>query len=179
MYGMIHRAARQMVLDQLGESGWAEVLSKTGLEDDAFISARVYDDATTLNLLSAISVRMNQQVPDLLRQFGRYWVNFAGASHYGPFLQMAGDDLVTVLGNLDRMHASIRVSLPEAVLPEFEFLSSDGSEITILYRSRREGLDTFVEGLLSGLMDRFNTLGVVEQAGTTDRGRLFRIRLSA
>jgi guanylate cyclase soluble subunit beta len=76
-------------------------------------------------------------------------------------MRMAGSDLLEFVGNLDRMHSSIQVTLTNAKLPTFELVSADTSEIRLIYRSKRVGLDPFVKGLMQGLMRHFNTTGHV------------------
>ena len=91
-------------------------------------------------------------------------------------MAMAGDDLVTFLGNLDRMHASVKASMPGAVLPTFYLMTSDVSHLTVSYRSPRSGLEPFVRGLLEGLLDHFHVSGVVEELGPSQNGVDFLIR---
>ncbi len=176
MYGMIHRAARQMMLENAGDAAWLRVSTRTRLEDDAFISAQVYSDEATFALIGAIADELNTPLPDLLVEFGRYWVSFAVKSPFSQIMMLAGDDLVTFLGNLDRMHASVKASMPGAVLPAFYLMSSDASRLTVSYRSPRSGLEPFVRGLLEGLLNHFGVEGVVDELGPSQNGVDFQIR---
>jgi Haem-NO-binding len=62
MYGMVHRAARQMIIENHGEASWAQILSSSGLGDESFISANVYSDDVTMILLGEISNFSNKPV---------------------------------------------------------------------------------------------------------------------
>ena len=63
-------------------------------------------------------------VEDALRVFGRYWVRFAELSSFGPIMDFTGQDLVTFINNLDRMHRSVVLAMPDARVPSFELLVS-------------------------------------------------------
>lgn len=152
MYGMIHRAARDMVLEQHGPVVWAEVMAAAGLEDAHFISASTYTDTITHALLAAVADALDLSVPALLTRFGRYWISHVLNGPYAAVLRLAGDDLCAILANLDRMHDAIRVAMPAAETPSFRVLRREDSEIRLAYRSSRSGMEPFVAGLLQGLM---------------------------
>lgn len=166
MYGMIHKAARELAVREIGEEAWARVLNRCGLDSEHFISGQHYTDDVTFLLIEEIASELDLAVPDLLREFGRYWIHFAEQSAYAPVLDMCGDDLATFLVNLDRMHSSIRATLPEAVTPSFAVTCSNDDRIDVAYRSSRTGLEAFVSGLLEGLLRRFEEQGAVSWART-------------
>ena len=74
---------------------------------------------------------------------------------------MAGNDLVSLLSNLDRMHVGIAAQMPGASMPSFEVLDASDTQIKIRYRSERDGLEAFVVGLLQGLLNQFNDFGEI------------------
>lgn len=162
MYGMIHKAARDFVVGRKGEQIWNDVLSKSGLNDEHFISGQHYGDDLTVGLLGQIATSLDIELSDLLYEFGRHWISFTGASSYSAVMDMAGDDLVTFLDNLDAMHRSIKATMPEAVMPTFAVIRHSAAEIELLYRSERTGLEDFVRGLLAGLLERFTEYGDID-----------------
>ncbi|MFD1192020.1 heme NO-binding domain-containing protein [Phenylobacterium conjunctum] len=163
MYGMIHRAAREMVLEQHGAGAWSEVVRLADLHEAHFISASTYSDDLTQSLLAAVASVLQEPEPSLLATFGRYWIKYVLKGPYGDILRLAGDDLATILTNLDRLHDAIRVAMPAADTPSFEVLRRQSSEIRLAYRSNRAGLEPFVIGLLQGLMEE---CGLVPQLVT-------------
>lgn len=162
MYGMAHRALRQMMLDRLGPSVWAKVERETGTGPADLISLCVYDDSKTIALISASAAHLGMEVDEALRVFGRYWVRFAELSSFGPIMDFTGQDLVTFINNLDRMHRSVVLAMPDARVPSFTLIDETRERLLVRYRSDRTGLETFVIGLLEGLMDRLNETGTVE-----------------
>lgn len=155
MYGMIHQAARDLAVDHLGEDEWQRLLTREGLSGRHFIGVEYYSDADTMRLVGVISDQLGCGMTETLYQLGRYWIDFAGASAYGRVLKMAGGDLETFISNLDRMHASIKSNMPLAALPGFEVVESSPAAIHVLYRSQRQGLEPFVQGILSAVSERF------------------------
>jgi len=178
MYGMIHQALRDMALQHMDEADWQTMLQQGGLAKPVFIGMEYYPDETTMSLIHLIGARLDLPLDDALQKFGQVWIDFAGASAYGRILQMAGDDFVSFLENLDRMHASIRSNMPLAEMPSFELLSAGSEELRVKYRSRRQGLAPFVHGILIAVAARFNetvTISYTPENG----GAMFFIKRSA
>lgn len=161
MYGMIHQAAREMVHVVADADTWTAILEKSGLQETHFISAQTYSDDDTFALIGAIQEVTGLPLDDLLSAFGKYWIEFAGKTSYRSVMDMAGNDLESLLENLDRMHTSIKSTMPDADMPSFLVADEDGDTLTVEYRSSRKGLEPFVKGLLLGLMDRFGETGEV------------------
>ena len=121
MYGMVNRALEEMVLDRFGEDVWQEIKSRSGVQISAFQSLGVYDDSVTFGLVEAASAVLEQPAPELLRTFGRYWIDFALRSSYGALLRQSGSDLHELLPMLDQMHTRIGLSFPESHHPPSRF----------------------------------------------------------
>jgi hypothetical protein len=155
MYGMIHQAARDFAVARLGQREWDALLERGGLSERHFIGMEYYPDEETLSLVRLISERLGCGMTETLDALGRCWIAFAGASAYGRALGLAGEELEVFLANLDRMHASIKSSMPRAKMPGFEVVASTPDEIRVLYTSERRGLEPFVRGILAGLAERF------------------------
>lgn len=161
MYGMIHKAARELTIQTHGDEVWGQVLHKCQLDDAHFISGQYYCDEMTFKLIGELASQAGLPVPNLLDAFGQFWIKFVSRSVYGSVIDMTGNNLVSFITNLDRMHDSIRATMPEANLPSFKVAESSDSEIRVLYKSSRDGLESFVKGLLRGLMDKFETSGTI------------------
>lgn len=177
MYGMIHQALRDMALQHMDEADWQAMLQQGGLAKPMFIGMEYYPDTTTMSLIHLIAARLDLPLDEVLEQFGQVWIDFAGASAYGRILQMAGDDFVSFLENLDRMHASIRSNMPLAEMPSFELISVASNELNVKYRSRREGLAPFVQGILVAVAARFNETVRISYTPETG-GAMFLIKRS-
>ena len=96
---------------------------------------------------------------------------------YGSIINFTGSDLVTLLRNLDRMHHTVRITLPAAIVPSFVVIEETAEAICVEYRSEREGLEPMVEGLLEGLIDRFGLKADVMPVNPGVRPARFMINL--
>lgn len=152
---MIHQAARDMAIDRLGQAGWDGLVASNGFSSRDFIGLDTYSDAQTMALIDMIAERLEISRDAALFDFGRRWMDFASASFFGRTLRMAGSDLETFLGNLDRMHAGLKSNLPTARMPSFQVLTADCRYIEVLYVSERDGLVPFTHGLLTAVAERF------------------------
>ena len=175
MYGMIHKALRELAIDKAGEDAWREIAIECKLDSEHFISGQHYSDNVTNALIRAVAAKTGADVDTLLKDFGRHWIEFAENSSFSAVLDMAGDDLVTFLDNLDRMHVSIKTTMPEAVMPSFHVDKAGGDEVVMTYTSPRQGLTPFVTGLLEGVLARFGEQGEISSSPVKD-GAVFRIK---
>ena len=177
MYGMIHRAARQMVLNGGDPAVWPHILERAGLEESDFISGQSYPDEVTFTLIGAVAAQLDLSLEETLIRFGRYWVRFADESAFSHLMKMAGQTLTEFCENLDRLHANIDLSLPGVDVPSFLVRSSDETSLRITYVSSRTGLEPFVTGLFEGLLAHFGQSGQVRCLGPHEGGIDFLITL--
>lgn len=176
MYGMIHQAAREMIHELHGPDVWNDILRKSGLGDEFFISAQHYSDEKTNDLIGTISQTTNKDIETVLEEFGGYWIKFSDTSSFAGIMRMAGDDLFSFISNLDRLHASIKTTMSKAQTPSFEVVGMTATKIDVVYRSDRTGLAPFVRGLFHGLLAHFGKTGTVTHRDIDD-GCLFTIEL--
>lgn len=177
MYGLIHRAMRDMVQERLGQAAWQAIELEQAIGPGELISMTVYDDALTMRLMGALSTAFDLPMTGMLHAFGRHWVDFVYKGAYGSIMHFTGSDLVTLLRNLDRMHHTVRITLPSALVPSFVVIEETPEAICVEYRSEREGLEPMVEGLLEGLIDRFGLNADVVPANPGQRPARFMIHL--
>ncbi len=175
MYGMIHRGIRQMVIDAAGQAEWDAIEQTAGIGPSELISATVYDDETTIRIVSVAAQRLNRSVADCLEDFGLYWVSFTESGPYGSIMDFTGRDLVSFIANLDRMHMAVVTAMPQARVPSFSVVEAGPEGLTVHYRSERDGLEPLVRGLLRGLLQRFDIAGEVTQMASHSNAVAFRI----
>ena len=179
MFGMIHRSARAMVLEQFGPAAWDQILASAELDDGDFVSAQSYPDEVTFRLITSAAATAGLTIEQTLQAFGHHWVKNSNTGVYANVMAILGGSLVDALTNLDRMHASIQIAMPGAQLPQFAVVSHDEQTIELSYYSRRAGLEQFVCGLLEGLMGRFHQQGSVGFSGMVGEARMFTVTLAA
>jgi guanylate cyclase soluble subunit beta len=170
MYGMIHCAVREMVVSQLGLDEWSSLEREAEITVADQISLKVYDDALTMRIMEAASVRLDLTLPECLAAFGKHWIGFASNGSFKSIMDFTGDDIVTFVGNLDQMHRAVVRTLPSARMPSFRIVERGLESFKVQYRSDRVGLERFVAGLLEGLLEHFELTGDVTLIGGDSEG---------
>lgn len=178
MYGMVNKAARQLIIDKFGADTWKRVVAKAGMDDSTFIAIQQYPDAVTYDLVAAASEVLELQPEAVLLTFGEYWITYAQSQGYGALLDSLGDDFFDALEQLDQLHVRLSLSFPEYRPPSFSCSERTPDQLLLHYVSEREGLAPFVVGLLQGLAGKLGTRVRVEQVESKGNGHdhdVFRI----
>lgn len=156
MYGLINKSLKDMIQMQFGEDKWQEVLTASGVPEDSFLSMHSYEDDITFSLARAASDVLGAPIDACLEMFGKHWVLETASKSYGMLLDAAGRDMIGFLRNMNSLHDRITSTFLDYVPPEFH-VYEDGAGFNIHYVSKRQGLNSFVVGLLQGLGTRFGT----------------------
>lgn len=176
MYGMIHRGIRSMMHAKLGEEAWFALEKKIGIGPTELLTGMVYDDTLTLEIISEAAARLNLTADECLFEFGRYWIDYASRGSLAAVMQLTGQDLASFISNLDRLHLSVGMAMPDARLPNFKLVLNEPGYLKVEYHSQRTGMEDFVSGLLYGLVERFGLVGDVSIADDTADKVVFEIR---
>lgn len=182
VYGLVNQGIRDMVLEAGGEPLWTEVRLKAGVEHEEFLSMQAYDDAVTMGLVGAASQVLDTPADELLKGFGRHWIDFTTKTGYGPLMDVSGETLPEFLSNLDRMHSRIKNSMPALDPPSFACERIDESTLEIGYYSSRTGLVPMVIGLIEGLANKFDQPAEIvhkQAKSSLDEPDLIEVRLLA
>ncbi len=170
MYGIVNKSIEELVKHHYGSEKWETILKRSGIETDFFISNQPYDDAITYKLAGAISEELGVTVGDVLFLFGEWWILHTTKEKYGNLLQAGGKSLSEFLINLPVFHNHIMMMYPKLTPPEFKVSDVQNKSIQVHYYSKREGLQPFVKGLLSGLSKLFETDTQIELMQSRDEG---------
>ncbi len=162
MYGIVNRAIEELVITNFGEEKWDAILERSGVEIDFFISNEPYNDDITFKLVVAVSEEMNITVSAVLQTFGEWWILKTGKEKYGGLMEAGGHSLREFLINLPIFHSRIMLIYPKLTPPEFKVSHIEDRSIHMHYFSKRDGLQEFVRGLLTGLGKMYNTPMEVE-----------------
>jgi len=170
MYGIVNKAIQDLVTEKFGQEKWEIILTKSGIEEDFFISNEPYDDDITFKLAVAVSEEMNLTVSQVLVAFGEWWVVKTTKEKYGGLMESGGKNLKEFLLNLPLFHNRVMLIYPRLTPPEFKVSNISENSINLHYFSKREGLQEFVRGLIQGLGIMFNTPVAIELLQTRDLG---------
>jgi hypothetical protein len=170
MYGIVNKAIEDLVKANFGEEKWDAVKERSGVDVDYFLSNEPYDDDITYKLAGAVGEEMNMPVTAVLQAFGEWWILKTGKEKYGGLMEAGGHSLREFLVNLPIFHNRVMLIYPKLTPPEFKVSDVEENSIHVHYHSKREGLQEFVRGLLTGLGKMYNTPAEVELIQSRDQG---------
>lgn len=157
MYGIVNKAIEDLIRENFGSEKWELIRSRSGVEQQFFISNEPYDDSVTYRLAAAASDEMGIPLSDILRNFGEWWVLRTSREKYGSLMESGGASLREFLINLPYFHNRIMLIYPKIMPPEFKVTDVGQNSLKLHYFSKREGLKDFVYGLLSGIGKLYHT----------------------
>lgn len=162
MYGIVNKAIEDLVTNNFGADKWELIREKSGVDVDIFLCNEAYDDDITYKLVVAASDVLNIPASGILNAFGEHWILKTGKEKYGGLMEAGGRSLREFLINLPLFHNRIMLMYPKLTPPEFKVSNIEESSIHVHYYSKREGLQEFVRGLLTGLGKMYNVAASVE-----------------
>lgn len=182
MYGLVNRAVEEHVTRCFGVEAWERIKTRAGIDVDMFLSDESYPDATTYDLIDAACVELQLDAHTVLVEFGKHWVLHTAVESYGEMLKMGGRTLPEFLRNLPNFHARVVLIYPDLKPPGFRCTDVTEDSLTLHYHSERPGLTAFVEGVLLGLAELYQTPVEIElgpHRGTGHDHDEFRVRWRA
>ena len=170
MYGIVNKAIQELITQNFGADKWEAVREESGVDVDYFLSNEPYDDDITYKLAGAASVVLGITTGQVLNAFGEWWILKTGKEKYGGLMEAGGNNLKEFLVNLPLFHNRIMLMYPKLTPPEFKVSHIELNSIYIHYYSKRDGLQEFVRGLLSGLGKMYNVIITIELIQSRDDG---------
>lgn len=175
MYGIVNKAIQDLITDKFGSEEWEAVKEKSGVDVDFFLSNEPYDDDITFKLAVAASDVLGISVGQVLNAFGEWWILKTGKEKYGGLMAAGGNNLKEFLVNLPLFHNRIMLMYPKLTPPEFKVSNTEANSIQVHYHSKREGLQEFVRGLLSGLALMYEVDANIELLQSRNEGNTHEI----
>ncbi len=157
MYGIVNKAIQDLLITNFGEEKWKYIREKSGIEEDFFISSQPYDDIITYKLVVATAEEMSLTTDEVLVAFGEWWVLKTTQEKYHGLMQSGGATLKEFLINLPLFHNRVMLIYPNLTPPEFKISDIKEKSLNLHYFSVRQGLQSFVKGLIQGLSILFKT----------------------
>ncbi len=154
MYGLVNRAVEDLLTQRFGAQAWERVRTAAGVDVGAFVAMSPYPDELTYALVAAASAELELPAEAVLGAFGEFWILYSAEQGYGELLAMMGDDLPSFVRDLDQMHDRLRMTFPLLRPPSLWVSDVDEGSLVVHYRSERDGLLPFVEGLMRGAARR-------------------------
>ncbi|MCP4271193.1 MAG: heme NO-binding protein [Gammaproteobacteria bacterium] len=156
MYGLATKVLQKGIIDRYGDDTWEIIHEKSGVKEPMFVQMTNYPDAMTFKIVEAACEVLNETPERVLFLFAEYWILLA-EKDYADLVSFAGKDLVEVLNGINDIHARASFIFPDMKPPSFECTDVSDESFRVHYKSVREGLAPFVEGLITGLGKRLST----------------------
>ena len=156
MKGMVFNLLEAFICEGWGDDKYEEILALCPLKTkEPFVGPGTYPDSDLMAIATKTAEILQLPAPQAIRAFGRY--SFPKlAEKFPQFLEGHADPLSFILSVEGIIHVEIRKLFPSAITPSFVYRQVDESRLLIEYRSDRK-LCAFMEGLIEGVSDYFNT----------------------
>lgn len=163
MNGIVNKAIVGLINEKYGKAVWSEILVKSSFPETTFSALKNYPDDITLSLASAASDYLGLSLAETLLDLGKYWVTQVAMERYSVMMKSGGASFSEFILNLPHFHSRVMLTFPDIVPPEF--IVNQVSEKTFLlhYYSTRRGLVDFLEGIILGLGDLFQSEILIER----------------
>ena len=175
MYGIVNKAIQDLITENFGADKWEAIKEKSDIDVDFFLSNEPYDDAITYSLAIAASDVLGITLGQVLNALGEWWILKTGKEKYAGLMEAGGNNLKEFLVNLPLFHNRIMLMYPKLTPPEFKVSHIEESSIHVHYHSKREGLQEFVRGLMTGLSKMYSVDSLVELIQSRDDGNTHEI----
>jgi hypothetical protein len=162
MYGMVNKAVEEFVCLHHGPEVWEKIKEAAGVDVEVFMTNEGYPDEITYQLVGAASKVLDVPADQILIGFGEHWVLHTAQEGYGGLMKAGGDNLADFLRNLPNFHAHVSMIFPKLEPPRFYCTEITENSLKLHYISHREGLASFVIGLMQGLGKMFHTPATVK-----------------
>jgi hypothetical protein len=162
MYGLINQSIQGLLTDNYGIETWEIIKKKAAVNEEYFLSNKIYDDKVTFDLVHAASDFLTVDADTILRLFGKYWVLKIAVEKYGKLMDFAGSNIHEFMKQLPNFHSRVMLLYPEITPPEFIINKIDDNSYQMHYYSIRIGLGSFMIGLIDGISDYYDTPCSVE-----------------
>jgi hypothetical protein len=151
MHGVINQSIQGLINDKYGIEKWIEIKHRCSLPIDYFLSNESYDDDITYDIIGVASEVLHIDSNIILEEFGIYWVTVSCIEKYGDLMKAGGQNFAQFMLNLPNFHSRVMLIFPKVSPPEFTVEQVHEKKFILHYYSNRNGLSSFVIGLIKGI----------------------------
>ena len=165
MYGLVNKAIQEKIEKAYGPETWKKIRLQAGFEEEEFIGLKAYPDELSYSLVESASKELNVPAEKLIELVGEEWISHTALNGYENVLNLAGDNMIDFIHNLDTIHNNITNLMPNMRPPKFRIKKEQVTGMLLQYQSEREGMQPMVVGILKGLGKRFGLEVSVKNLG--------------
>ncbi|GAA6186180.1 heme NO-binding domain-containing protein [Aliiglaciecola sp. NS0011-25] len=167
--GIVFVKFNEFIEELWGEEFWDTLLDEANLPSEGiYTTVGTYDDEELFTLVGLVVEKQNISAKDAQFAFGK-WV-FKELFNAAPAGAHDFKDVFEFLHAVqDFIHVEVKKLNPDALLPEFEFLSETPTTLSFHYQSPRK-LCYFCEGIVHGLAEHTEQKIAVSQTECEHQG---------
>ncbi|MDO6712904.1 MULTISPECIES: heme NO-binding domain-containing protein [Aliiglaciecola] len=167
--GIVFVKFNEFIEELWGEEFWDTLLDEANLPSEGiYTTVGTYDDQELFTLVGLVVEKQNISAKDAQFAFGK-WV-FKELFNAAPAGAHDFKDVFEFLHAVqDFIHVEVKKLNPDALLPEFEFLSETPTTLSFHYQSPRK-LCYFCEGIVYGLAEHTGQKIAVSQTECEHQG---------
>eukprot|EP00195_Chlamydomonas_chlamydogama_P006345 CAMPEP_0202897216 /NCGR_PEP_ID=MMETSP1392-20130828/6039_1 /ASSEMBLY_ACC=CAM_ASM_000868 /TAXON_ID=225041 /ORGANISM="Chlamydomonas chlamydogama, Strain SAG 11-48b" /LENGTH=1191 /DNA_ID=CAMNT_0049582803 /DNA_START=21 /DNA_END=3596 /DNA_ORIENTATION=- len=159
--GLVHKHWEDFITLNYGAETWKKIASAAGLSERiSFISSCPYSDDIIFRLFECAGLILGQDVHEINRAFGEFFIKAVGKQGYGKLLQSLGPNLLEALNNLNNLHLHLSMGMPAFVAPELRVEKVTPKSMELHYVSTRPSLGWWLEGHLQALANEYFNLRI-------------------
>jgi predicted hydrocarbon binding protein len=169
MKGIVFVKFNEFIEELWGDEFWDTLLNEANLPSEGiYTTVKTYDDQELFTLIELVVQKKNISSKDAQFAFGK-WV-FKELYNIAPPGAHDFKDVFEFLHAVQNfIHVEVKKLNPDALLPEFEFLSETTETLTFHYQSPRK-LCFFCEGIIHGLAEHTGQAITVTQSECEHEG---------
>ena len=156
MKGIVFNLLESFICEYWGQDTYEEVLGQCPLKTkEPFIGPGTYPDTDLILLAEKTADKLGVSLADALRDFGRFcFPHMIRKIKNLEVEQMSAKEFLLIVNDL--VHLEVKKFYQNADVPHFIYHDNKNDELLIEYHSKRQ-LCAFMEGLLDGVAEEFNT----------------------
>lgn len=169
MKGIVFVKFNEFIEELWGDEFWDTLLNEANLPSEGiYTTVKSYDDQELFTLIDLVVKKKNISSKDAQFAFGK-WV-FKELYNIAPTGAHDFKDVFEFLHAVQNfIHVEVKKLNPDALLPEFEFLSETVDTLSFHYQSPRK-LCFFCEGIIHGLAEHTGQAVTVGQSECEHKG---------
>jgi len=167
MKGIVFSLLEKVVVAEHGADTWDALLDGAGV-GGVYTSLGNYPDEELFSLVGEASKQLDVEPDAVVSWFGRGSIPLFAES-YPQFFEGHDDTRSFVLTLNAIIHPEVRKLYPGAVVPDFDFDTSEADVLRMGYVSPRK-MCAFAEGLIAGAADHYGESVAIEQPECMNRG---------
>ena len=156
MKGIIFNITENYITENYGEDKLDEIIADCSLiTKEPFVGPGTYPDDDLIEIITKASLKLEMTNAQFLKKLGHYTFPIL-ASRFPNFVTPYNHPKEFLKTVESIIHVEVRKLYQGTRLPTFQYAEPANNELVITYHSKRK-LYSFMEGLIDGVADHFNT----------------------